>query len=419
MFALVDANNFYASCERLFRPDLAGKPIIVLSNNDGCVVARSNEAKALGIDMAVPYFKVKHCCHQHHVHVFSSNYTLYGDLSARVMTLLEMGCPNIEVYSIDEAFLQVDDQSFDGLLPWAEKQHQIIKQYVGIPVSIGIGKTKTLAKVANHIAKTILRQPVCLLDKPSQWLHRIPVDEVWGIGKRWGRRLQALGIMNAQQLANTPYDYLRKHFNVVLARTALELQGQSCLTLETMPEPKKNIVASKSFGHKQTAFIPIAQALSTHCARACEKLRIQAGVANYLHVSLKTNRFSNQPQYHPHIGIKLPMATDDTRVVIAYAKKILGCLYKPGFKYHKVGVMLGDIHPKTFKQNSLLSLSQLDLQREDTLMQIVDRINCRYGRHQIYMAAMGTQKRTWQMQSNRKSPAYTTCWRSLAKVYVH
>ncbi|MDG2348763.1 MAG: Y-family DNA polymerase [Gammaproteobacteria bacterium] len=417
MFALVDANNFYASCERLFRPDLAGKPIIVLSNNDGCVVARSNEAKALGIDMAIPYFKVKQCCYQHQVHVFSSNYTLYGDLSARVMTLLEMGCPNIEVYSIDEAFLQVDDQSFDGLIPWAEKQQQIIKQHVGIPVSIGIGKTKTLAKVANHIAKTILRQPVCLLDQPEQWLSRIPVDEVWGIGKRWGRKLQALGIINAQQLANTPYDYLRKHFNVVLARTALELQGQSCLALEAMSEPKKNIVASKSFGQKQIDFTPIAQALSTHCARACEKLRTQSGVANYLHVSLKTNRFSDQLQYHPHMGIKLPIATDDSRMVIAYAKKILGCLYKPGFKYHKVGVMLGDIHPRVFKQNSLLSSSQPMSQDSEPLMAMLDQINRRYGRHQIYLAAMGMQKQTWKMQSNRKSPAYTTCWQSLAKVY--
>ena len=416
MFALVDANNFYASCERLFRPDLEGKPIIVLSNNDGCVVARSNEAKALGIDMAIPYFKVKQCCYQNQVHVFSSNYTLYGDLSARVMTLLEMGCPNMEVYSIDEAFLQLSDQAFDSLVPWAERQHQIIKQYVGIPVSIGIGKTKTLAKIANHIAKTILRQPVCLLDKPEQWLSRIPVDEVWGIGKRWGRKLQALGIINAQQLANTPYDYLRKHFNVVLARTALELQGQSCLTLEAVPEPKKNIVASKSFGQKQIDFTPIAQALSTHCARACEKLRTQDGVANYLHVSLKTNRFSDQAQYHPHMGIQLPMATDDSRMVIAYAKKLLGCLYRPGFKYHKVGVMLGEIHPKGFKQNSLLSSSQSMSQDSEPLMAMVDRINRRYGRHQIYLAAMGAQKHTWQMQSNRRSPAYTTCWRSLAKV---
>ena len=225
-----------------------------------------------------------------------------------------------------------------------------------------------------------------------------------------------MGIINAQQLADTSYDYLRKHFNVVLARTALELQGQSCLTLETTPEPKKNIVASKSFGEKQTAFMPIAQALSTHCARACEKLRVQSGVAKYLHVSLKTNRFAQIPQYHPHMGIQLPAATDDTRIVIQYAKKILKCLYKPGFKYHKVGMMLGDIHPKGFKQNSLLPLQPIG-QASDALMCMVDRINHRYGRHQIYMAAMGVQKQTWHMQSNRKSPAYTTCWQSLAEVH--
>ena len=413
MFALVDANNFYASCERLFRPDLKDQPIIVLSNNDGCVVARSNEAKALGIPMAIPYFQARSLCQTQGVNVFSSNYPLYADLSNRVMQLLEASCPDIEIYSIDEAFLQLSPLP-QNHLPWATTCQQTVLRSTGIPVSIGIGKTKTLAKIANHIAKKILRQPVFQLDQPERWLTYIAVEDVWGIGRRWGKKLRGLGIMNAQQLANSPFNFLRKQFNIVVARTAQELNGLSCLQLDPIPAPKKNIVSSKSFGHKQYDQTIIAEALSNHCARACEKLRQQNSLARYLAVSIRTNRFEQKNQYQTYMGMMLPDPSDDTRLMIHYAKKMLQQIYRSGFAYHKAGIMLGDICPNDFKQQALW-LNKTS-PPSSALMQTLDQINQRFGRNHLRIAAMGHKVGSWQMQANTRSPAYTTRWHDLCKV---
>ncbi|MDP3269878.1 MAG: Y-family DNA polymerase [Legionella sp.] len=416
MYALIDCNNFYASCERLFRPDLRTKPIVVLSNNDGCVIARSNEAKALGIAMGAPYFQIKGLCKQHKVEVFSSNYTLYGDLSHRVMTLIEEAWPEVEIYSIDEAFLDLTTMPAAMLEPFCTQLQQHILQCTGIPTSIGIGPTKTLAKIANHVGKKELKIPVFNVTDARHWLGRIPIGDVWGIGRQWAHKLAAKGIHTAQDLADLNAHMLKKQYNVVLMRTTMELQGIACGGLEEA-KPKQNIMSSKSFGQMQTQFSSLAQAISSHCARACEKARSEHLVAQRLYVFVRSNPHrSDLKQYAKSIEVRLVNPTDDTRIITRVAKLCLKKLYRPGISYKKVGVMLQDLIDKSPLQMDIFhQRTDEELDKKDKLMTVFDTINTRYGSHTIKLAAEGYSK-PWAMRSEMRSPCYTTRWSELPVV---
>ncbi|WP_131784036.1 Y-family DNA polymerase [Legionella gresilensis] len=414
MFALIDCNNFYASCERLFRPDLRTKPVVILSNNDGCVVARSNEAKALGIKMGEPYFKVKEICDLYDVTIFSSNYTLYGDLSARVMRVIEEAWDNVEIYSIDEAFLDLSTLPKQNIDAFCLTLQQKILQYTGIPTSIGIGHTKTLAKVANFTAKKKLNAPVFnITGLETEWLEKIEVGDIWGIGKQWQRKLKGFGVITASQLASQNPHWIKSHFNVVLQRTVMELQRISCLSLETI-EPKKSLVASCSFGMPQTSLVAIEQAISHHCATVWGKLRKQELVAHYMSVFLYTNRFDESlKSYSKSISFRLINPTDDVRQITSFAKQALKRLYKEGIPYKKSGIMLAELAPKSHRQMDLFhEPSDTMIAKSEKVMSLMESINKRYGTRTIRLAAEGFQKE-WAMKREMKSPCYTTCWSEL------
>ena len=420
MFALVDCNNFYASCERLFRPDLYNKPIVVLSNNDGCVIARSNEAKSLGIKMGEPFFRIKALCQQHHIYAFSSNYTLYGDLSHRVMTTIEEQWPHFEVYSIDEAFLDLSSMSPAMREPFCYELQKKILKNIGIPTSIGIGQTKTLAKLANHISRKIVKSPVADIScSRNYWIQQIDVGDVWGVGRQLVQKLNRYGIQTAYDLAMTHHHLLKKQFNVMLMRTAMELAGIPCGGLEDA-EPKQSILSSKSFGQMQTEFSSLAQSLSSHCARAVEKLRQQQLVAQRLWVFVHTNRFRNDlEQYFPSIELKLINPTDDVRLITQYAKRCLQRIFKQGYHYKKIGVCLEDLIPKDPRQLDMFTQpSDEQLENTEILMAVIDNINNKYGRSTIRLAAEGYSK-PWAMRAELKSPAYTTQWSDVPRVRVY
>ena len=416
-FALIDCNNFYASCERLFRPDLRNTPIVVLSNNDGCVVARSNEAKALGIGMGEPMFKVRGICKQHKVKVFSSNYTLYGDLSNRVMSTIEAAWPSTEVYSIDEAFLDLATLPFHQVDDFCVALQKRVLHDTGIPTSIGIGPTKTLAKLANFIAKKILKIPVYNISEQLQWRDQIPVGEVWGVGRQWDKRLFAMNIRTAGDLARANSRLIRDRFNVILQRTALELSGISCSDL-LVTEPKKSIISSRSFGSLQTEFEAIAEAISSHAARAWEKMRAQNSTAAYLSVFVRSNHFRpDMPQYANSFGIKLVNASDDLRLLTHTAKLCLKEIYRKGIHYQKVGVLLDGLLDKSQRQLDLFHQPSADeLAKTEKLMMLIGQVNAKFGRHSLSLAAEG-QHKPWAMRAELKSPAYTTNWNELPRVY--
>lgn len=413
MFALVDCNNFYASCERLFRPDLRNQPIVVLSNNDGCVIARSNEAKALGIGMGEPFFKIKGLSQQHKVHVFSSNYTLYGDMSQRVMDIIDASWPQIEVYSIDEAFLDLRSMPHHLHDAFCLALQKTILKSTGIPTSIGIGPTKTLAKLANHIGKKELKVPVFNISQQRYWLEKIKVGDVWGVGRRWQKKLMEKGIHSAQDLAASNAPIIKKQFNVILMRTVMELQGISCGSFEE-DRPKQSIMSSKSFGEMQTNFSFLAQAISSHCARACEKARKQNLLAQRVYVFVRSNPFREDLlQYANSMECRLVNASDDTRVITRVAKLCLKRLFKAGVHYKKVGVMLVDLVNKSQQQLDLFHQPEPEeLLKKDQLMTVFDAINRRYGSHTIKLAAEGYSK-PWAMRAQMRSPCYTTRWSDL------
>ena len=414
MYALIDCNNFYASCERLFRPDLRTKPIVVLSNNDGCVIARSNEAKQLGIQMGEPYFKIKNLCEHKQIHVFSSNYTLYADLSHRVMSVISEAWPDIEIYSIDEAFLDVgthpSPQSFCETL-----QKTVLKQ-TGIPTSIGLGKTKTLAKLANFVAKKKLNVPVFDITHHNDWLAQIDVGDVWGVGRQFSKRLQRLGIDTAAQLKNANPQALKNSFNIVLQRTHYELTGQACLALDDI-KPKKSIQSSRSFATMQTEHQALTQALTRHCAYAFEALRKQHLMTQHVSVFLLSNRFRpDLPQYHPSIGVTLVSATDDLMRITKTALSCLKKIYQPGFHYKKIGLLLTDLSVRTSRQLDLFEQNTGEqYEKKERLMQVLGDINQRFGRQSLRLASQGWDN-TPSMKSAMKSPRYTTCWEELPTV---
>ncbi|QRN03102.1 DUF4113 domain-containing protein [Legionella sp. MW5194] len=416
MYALVDCNNFYASCERVFKPHLIDKPIVILSNNDGCVIARSNEAKALGIPMGAPFFKIRGLCRQQGVHVFSSNFSLYGDMSRRVMSIIEESWQDVAVYSIDEAFLDLKTLPLEDQEPFCRALQKKILQYTGIPVSIGLAQTKTLAKLANYVAKRRLHVPFFNWVGQNHWLSQIEIGEVWGIGRKWHKVLMQQGIYWASDLAALPLQTLKTRFNVVLQRTALELRGIPCIGFEESEE-RKSILSSRSFGSLQREQGILAQALSAHCARAYEKLRQQHSVAGYLGIFIRTNPFrADLPQYAPSLGVCLPQPTDDLRELTRWAKWCLNRIYRSGFQYNKVGVYLGDLQPQTVRQPDLFdSTTPCQQQQTRRFLAVYDAINQKYGGHMIRLGAQGHTK-PWAMRSAMRSPCYTTRWSDLLVV---
>ncbi|WP_405534601.1 MULTISPECIES: translesion error-prone DNA polymerase V subunit UmuC [Vibrio] len=419
VFALVDCNNFYASCEKLFRPDLKDTPVVVLSNNDGCVVARSREAKLLGIKMGVPVFQIKSEMQRHGILAFSSNYALYADLSSRVMRTLEEMAPRVEVYSIDEAFLDLTGiESAISLVEFGQQVRERIGHWIGITVCVGIAPTKTLAKLANHAAKKYpATQGVVDLTNPDRQrrlLALVPVDDVWGVGRRLSKRLNALGITTALDLANASPRAIRDQFSVVLERTVRELNGESCIELEEIPPTKKQIVCSRSFGAKVTQFELLREAVCEYATRATEKLRKEQQQAKVMTVFIRTSPFKdNEPQYSNSASGELLIPSCDTRDFIELANHLLKRIWKDGFRYAKAGVMLSDFYdpgmfqPGLFDDVSTRSNSQ-------QLMSVLDTIN-QSGAGKVFFAGQGTKK-DWSMKREHLSPAYTTRWEQLPRV---
>jgi len=416
VFALVDCNNFYASCERVFDPSLKNRPIVVLSNNDGCIVARSNEARALGIPMGVPFFESKAVIKKNNVAVFSSNYQLYGDMSQRVMDSLRLFAPDMEVYSIDEAFLRLDHLQPRNLYEYCKTMRAKVMQWTGIPVSIGIGPSKVLAKVANRVAKKQTDDGV--FDIRSQQaqdeiLNTLDVEKIWGIAGRWAERLGRIGIEKASDLRDASPTIIRKQLSVVGERIVRELKGQSCIDLEDI-QPRKNIMSSKSFGTLLTQKEPLEEALANYAARACEKLRQQNSRAQAVYVFVQTNGFrKTDKQYNNALTWSLTVPTSDTRLIIEAAKFCLSRIYKQGYRYKKTGIMLLDLIPASLEQKHLFADS--DHRPGDHLMDLVDRINKDHGPDTLFFGAQGVA-REWKMRCGSRSPRYTTQWDELLRV---
>lgn len=429
IFALVDCNNFYASCEKLFRPDLKDRPLIVLSNNDGCVVARSKEAKALGIKTGVPVFKLRHEIRQHNIALFSSNYALYSDLSSRVMRTLEGLAQRVEIYSIDEAFLDLTgNQSLISNTAFGQQVRQVIGDWTGITVCVGIAPTKTLAKLANHAAKQYpATQGVVDLSDPlrqRQLMALLPVDKVWGIGRRLALRLQSMGINSALDLAKANPKNIREQFSVVVERTVRELNGESCISLEEAPPTKKQIVCSRSFGSRVTTVQEMREAICQHSARAAEKLRKEKRYAKRISVFIRTSPFNaHQSQYSNSATGELSVPSDDSRDLINQAMRLLNSLWRDGYQYAKAGVMLSDLYapgvyqPSLFDQGSQRqppNQERQESQKSQALMSALDKIN-QGGKSKVFFAGQGV-KTGWIMKREYLSPAYTTNWDDILKV---
>ncbi|WP_411913305.1 translesion error-prone DNA polymerase V subunit UmuC [Vibrio sp. 1579] len=415
----MDCNNFYASCEKLFRPDLKDTPVVVLSNNDGCVVARSREAKLLGIKMGVPVFQIKAEMQRHGILAFSSNYALYADLSSRVMRTLEEMAPRVEVYSIDEAFLDLTGiESALSLVEFGQQVRERIGHWIGITVCVGIAPTKTLAKLANHAAKKYpATQGVVDLTNPDRQrrlLALVPVDDVWGVGRRLSKRLNALGITTALDLANASPRAIRDQFSVVLERTVRELNGDSCIELEEIPPAKKQIVCSRSFGVKVTHFELLREAVCEYATRATEKLRKEQQQAKVLTVFIRTSPFKdNEPQYSNSASGELLIPSCDTRDFIELANHLLKRIWKDGFRYAKAGVMLSDFYDLGMFQSGLFD-DVSTRSNSQQLMSVLDTIN-QNGAGKVFFAGQGTKK-DWSMKREHLSPAYTTRWDQLPRV---
>lgn len=414
MFALVDCNSFYASCETVFRPELRGKPVIVLSNNDGCIVARSKEAKALGIPDLQAFFKIEPFIRQHKVAVFSSNYALYGDLSKRVMDTLAQFSPEIEVYSIDEMFLGLEGFPQD-LKVYGDLIRQTVWQNIRIPVGVGIAPTKTLAKLASRTAKNIPRlNGVCVLDQPHKWewvLRRTELTKVWGVAKRMARRLQALDIQTAWDLAQASPKHVRSLSNVNLERTIEELNGRSCLQIEDAPLAKKQIYCTRSFGNKARTLEPIRAAVSLYATRAAEKLRAQNHLVSTIHVFMHTSPFESRFHSVSKV-VQMPYPTDDTREIVRAARSAAESLFTEGHAFLKAGVGLIDISDRQYYQSDLWRPEQSP--QADKLMRVMDAINIREGKSTVFLAAQGVSK-PWYMRQNFSSPKYTTKWNEIPK----
>ena len=413
MYALVDCNAFFASCEQVFRPDLRGKPVVVLSNNDGCIVARSQEAKALNIPDLVPYFKVRPLLEKYGVHVFSSNYELYGDLSSRVMKVLEYFSPEVEIYSIDEAFLSLT--GVKSLPSYGHKIKERVFKHTGLAVGVGIAPTKTLAKLASHIAKKSNKcQAVCVIDRIESWYNvfaKISVIHVWGVGRRIAKRLADSRILTVYDLMQQDSIIMKKRYNVNVARTIDELNGIKCYQLEQAPEPKKQIFSTRSFGQKIVNCHDLEQSVSQYATRACIKLRQQKQLVKTMTVFASSAHFIDQP-YSRSVTIQLPMTTNDTRMIIAAARHaVRGTIYKQNIRFARAGVGLIELHSELPEQLDAFMPRQTNVSKQ--LMTVMDAINQKHSN--IFFASQGISPE-WRMNRRMKSPSYTTKWADLPKI---
>ncbi len=426
LFALVDANNFYASCEKIFRPDLADKALVVLSNNDGCIVARSKEAKALGIGMADPYFKVKEFLEKNDVSVFSSNYALYGDISQRIISILEDFCPSVDQYSIDEAFLNFDETLLANAKELVFAIRQRIMQWVGIQVSIGLGQTRTLSKLANYLAKK--SQGIYYLDINDKnfdlYLEKIPVEEVWGIGRKSSKKLRIEGIRTALDFKNADEQWVKKNLTTTGWNTLLELKGiQACeiTALQTDASTiRKSLVCSRSFPKRIYEINELEEALSSFASNAAQRLRNEDLLAGGIEISMRTSKHSQDEFYAPAIQFIFYEPTDDTRTFLKAAIEGLKEIYRPHYGYAKAGIMLFDIRHKNNYQPSLLLYSEENEKnkiKSNSLMTTLDTINTKFGNKSIYFASDGKKEALWHMKQENKSQGYTSSWSELAKAF--
>jgi len=417
MIALADCNNFYASCERVFNPGLKNKPIVVLSNNDGCIIARSNEAKVLGIKMGVPVFQVRDIIDNNNVYVFSTNFALYGDMSSRVMSLLSDISPEIEIYSIDEAFM-----NFTGVkdsVHLASRMKSVVTKSTGIPISIGIAATKTLSKVANYFAKKQTANGVYALTEQQQIvqaLKELPVSKLWGVGSRHLRMLNSYGINKAYDFIQLNEEWVLEKMTIMGLRMQRELKGDPCFGIDAYPSRKKNIRTSRSFGVKVKSLQTIQESIIAHAARCAEKLRIENSCARYVSVILRTNPFSkSQDYYYGYKSINLEIPTNDSMEIVNAAKILLGSIYKEGLIYTKSGVIVGDTVPADQVQLNLF-YSEQGKEKRKNLYKSVDFINQTMGRDKIQLLGQGIAKK-WKLKQENLSPCYTTRWTDLLRVH--
>ncbi|HEF0124967.1 TPA: Y-family DNA polymerase [Citrobacter youngae] len=421
MFALVDVNSFYASCETAFRPDLKGRPVVVLSNNDGCVIARNAEAKTIGVKMGDPYFRQKDLFRRCGVVCFSSNYELYADMSSRVMATLEALSPRCEIYSIDEAFCDLSGvRNCRVLEDFGRELKDAVYQNTGLAVGVGIAQTKTLAKLANHAAKKWQKQTggvvdLSNLERQRKLMSALPVDDVWGIGRRIGKKLEAMGIKTVLELADTDIRFIRKHFNVVLERTVRELRGEPCLELEEFAPVKQEIVCSRSFGERITNYDAMRQAICSYASRAAEKLRGEHQFCRFISTFVKTSPFAlNEPYYGNSASVKLLTPTQDSRDIIAAATRSLDAIWKDGHRYQKAGVMLGDFFSQGIAQLNLFD-DNAPRRGSEKLMEVLDHLNAKEGKGALYFAGQGIQQQ-WAMKREMLSPRYTTRYEDLLQI---
>jgi len=417
MYALADCNNFYASCERVFEPHLENKPLVVLSNNDGCVIARSQEAKALGFKVGDPIFKFKDTVRQHNVIVRSSNFALYGDMSRRVMQTIRLFSPDVEVYSIDEAFIKLDGLKGRNHEEVMRQMRAAILQWTGIPVSIGIGRTKTLAKLANHYAKQnprmggVARVP----QPPDEMLQAVEIEDVWGIGRKWSEKLRNIGIKTAFDLASMDSENIRRSFNSIAMKTAMELRGHTHFRLEQTPEQRKTLLRSRSFAKPIESWQEMSEAIASHATRAAEKLRNEDLVAKVLHVFFHTSLFNPRNSRNRHFAsatIELIPPTNVTHTIIKAALSIAKPIWKCNFKYKRAGVQLLELSSGPV-QCSLFDAPE-EQAKDKRMMQLLDAVNASMGAGTLHYAATGFTK-VMQMKQLQKSPRYTTHWDELPK----
>ena len=417
--ALVDCNSFYVSCERLFNPSIEKKPVVVLSSNDGCVISRSTEAKALGIKMGEPYFKVKKIIKKNEVKTFSSNYSLYGDISRRVMKTLKKFSPQIEIYSIDEAFLNLSSIKDEDLFEYGNKIRNTVLKWTGIPTSIGIATTKTLSKAANYIAKKEKSGIVNLINSKDtdKILSEIKINDIWGVGNQLTKFYLKNGISTAFHLKNVTNSWIKKNTNVFGSRTAMELRGIPCISLETHEEKRKNCCVSRSFGRKVTKLEELSESITTHCLNAAEKIRLDDQTAKKITVFIRTSPFQKNKDYYANSkDIDLPIRTNDSIELVKQALIALRDIYKKGYKYQKAGITLSGLNEvDAYKKNLFSSINSEEKRKK--LMKAIDYTNVKYGRHSLSIAQAGLRKK-WNIKKQYSSKIDTACFELLPVVRV-
>lgn len=419
MIAMIDCNSFYASCEQVFRPDLLGKPVVVLSNNDGCVIAASKEAKAMThIPMFEPVFKIKDQLIKNKVTFFSSNYTLYGEMSQRVMNILGRFSPSVEVYSIDEAFIDVHNFDYVNLHTYGTEIKDTIFQFTGLPVGVGIAPTKVLAKLANKMSKKIEKyHHVCILDTEQKRIDALKwaqTKDVWGLGRKHQERLKNIGVFTAYDFTQLPLQWVRKEMTVVGERLWRELKGESCIAFAEMPKPKKAVGTAKSFGQKLEDLERIEEACAYYIAEVSEVLRTQKSCATYLQVFVTTNHFSNRDQqYSDSKTVTLPIPTNDPFVLTTEARKALHLIYRKGYRYKKVGVNLTGLIPQEYVQGNLFAQPN---PKSSKVVAVLDAINQKFGKSTVSSGLVGTRISEWELVKRERSKRYTTQWHELLTV---